>query len=130
MALFVIFFFFFQAEEGIRVKLVTGVETCALPISPRARQVFGAGGGGRTLKTGRSRAAGSGLGPPGRARTGGARRRQRRRRAPGSSEPAGNRRRRSGPAQRARWSRSSRDRPWPPPCPPRDARPARRSAGV
>src|SRR5205823_10713929 len=25
--------FFFQAEDGIRVKLVTGVQTCALPIS-------------------------------------------------------------------------------------------------
>src|SRR5205823_10962557 len=24
--------FFFQAEDGIRVKLVTGVQTCALPI--------------------------------------------------------------------------------------------------
>src|SRR3989441_489920 len=31
------FFFFFQAEDGIRDKLVTGVQTCALPISfPRA----------------------------------------------------------------------------------------------
>src|SRR3989441_13180568 len=28
-----IFFFFFQAEDGIRDKLVTGVQTCALPIS-------------------------------------------------------------------------------------------------
>src|SRR2546425_4360605 len=27
-------FFFFQAEDGIRDKLVTGVQTCALPISP------------------------------------------------------------------------------------------------
>src|SRR5205823_11423434 len=26
--------FFLQAEDGIRVKLVTGVQTCALPISP------------------------------------------------------------------------------------------------
>src|SRR2546425_3927197 len=25
-------FFFFQAEDGIRYKLVTGVQTCALPI--------------------------------------------------------------------------------------------------
>src|SRR2546425_3935552 len=25
--------FFFQAEDGIRYKLVTGVQTCALPIS-------------------------------------------------------------------------------------------------
>src|SRR2546425_5649457 len=28
----VFFFFFFQAEDGIRDKLVTGVQTCALPI--------------------------------------------------------------------------------------------------
>src|SRR5215204_7269951 len=27
------FFFFFQAEDGIRVHCVTGVQTCALPIS-------------------------------------------------------------------------------------------------
>src|SRR5256714_3208590 len=27
--------FFFQAEDGIRDKLVTGVQTCALPISER-----------------------------------------------------------------------------------------------
>src|SRR5258708_10940230 len=26
--------FFFQAEDGIRDDLVTGVQTCALPISP------------------------------------------------------------------------------------------------
>src|SRR5205823_14149136 len=41
------FFFFFQAEDGIRDKLVTGVQTCALPIyrapgaagnAPRHRQ--------------------------------------------------------------------------------------------
>src|SRR2546425_3922870 len=30
----VVVFFFFQAEDGIRDKLVTGVQTCALPISP------------------------------------------------------------------------------------------------
>src|SRR5438094_9319530 len=28
-----IFFFFFQAEDGIRDRTVTGVQTCALPIS-------------------------------------------------------------------------------------------------
>src|SRR3989441_7313960 len=28
----VMWFFFFQAEDGIRDKLVTGVQTCALPI--------------------------------------------------------------------------------------------------
>src|SRR6266542_4548986 len=31
--MFVLFFFFFQAEDGIRVATVTGVQTCALPIS-------------------------------------------------------------------------------------------------
>src|SRR5437667_7134502 len=29
---FVLFFFFFQAEDGIRDRDVTGVQTCALPI--------------------------------------------------------------------------------------------------
>src|SRR2546425_4734875 len=28
----IVLFFFFQAEDGIRDKLVTGVQTCALPI--------------------------------------------------------------------------------------------------
>src|SRR5437867_12687454 len=30
---FFMFFFFFQAEDGIRDRTVTGVQTCALPIS-------------------------------------------------------------------------------------------------
>src|SRR5205823_11432437 len=30
--------FFFQAEDGIRGKLVTGVQTCALPIFARAAE--------------------------------------------------------------------------------------------
>ena len=33
------FFFFFQAEDGIRDKLVTGVQTCALPISAGGAEV-------------------------------------------------------------------------------------------
>src|SRR5690606_41063827 len=33
----VLFFFFFQAEDGIRDFHVTGVQTCALPISWRRR---------------------------------------------------------------------------------------------
>src|SRR5256885_1930654 len=33
---FVLFFFFFQAEDGIRDYKVTGVQTCALPIWPVA----------------------------------------------------------------------------------------------
>src|SRR5258708_31148510 len=35
LAFVVMFFFFFQAEDGIRDDLVTGVQTCALPISAR-----------------------------------------------------------------------------------------------
>src|SRR5256885_8483796 len=31
---YVLFFFFFQAEDGIRDYKVTGVQTCALPILP------------------------------------------------------------------------------------------------
>ena len=31
--MFVVLFFFFQAEDGIRDHCVTGVQTCALPIS-------------------------------------------------------------------------------------------------
>src|SRR2546425_9216075 len=33
MIIYELFFFFFQAEDGIRDKLLTGVQTCALPIS-------------------------------------------------------------------------------------------------
>src|SRR2546428_2483611 len=32
--LLIVCFFFFQAEDGIRYLIVTGVQTCALPISP------------------------------------------------------------------------------------------------
>src|SRR5438309_7686162 len=35
MAAIVVFLFFFQAEDGIRDGTVTGVQTCALPISHR-----------------------------------------------------------------------------------------------
>src|SRR5476651_2768016 len=35
---FLFCFFFFQAEDGIRDIGVTGVQTCALPISHRARR--------------------------------------------------------------------------------------------
>src|SRR5687767_3692156 len=34
--------FFFQAEDGIRAKLVTGVQTCALPIYARRGEVYAA----------------------------------------------------------------------------------------
>src|SRR5687767_15620941 len=39
MCLLGVYVFFFQAEDGIRDKLVTGVQTCALPIlSPQRSQ--------------------------------------------------------------------------------------------
>src|SRR3712207_8586684 len=50
--LFTYFFFFFQAEEGIRDIGVTGVQTCALPIS---RHVWFASGR-RVSRCGRARA--------------------------------------------------------------------------
>src|SRR5207253_6449982 len=36
---FFLFFFFFQAEDGIRDGHVTGVQTCALPISYQVAEV-------------------------------------------------------------------------------------------
>src|SRR5438309_4315816 len=38
---FLFFFFFFQAEDGIRDGTVTGVQTCALPISSAGRVTEG-----------------------------------------------------------------------------------------
>src|SRR2546430_16874944 len=37
-------FFFFQAEDGIRVLTVTGVQTCALPIYTSVSMASGTGG--------------------------------------------------------------------------------------
>src|SRR5436305_6218104 len=53
--LYCLFFFFFQAEDGIRDADVTGVQTCALPIfgSP-VGNVLGMGAG-RALRGGRSK---------------------------------------------------------------------------
>src|SRR5438445_2298092 len=42
--MFCLISFFFQAEDGIRDIGVTGVQTCALPISIRLRQRGSAGG--------------------------------------------------------------------------------------
>src|SRR5690349_24374048 len=46
MLVMVVFFiaFFFQAEDGIRVLYVTGVQTCALPISFTGRIVLPSAG--------------------------------------------------------------------------------------
>src|SRR5437773_5986252 len=35
VGMLVLYFFFFQAEDGIRDRDVTGVQTCALPISSK-----------------------------------------------------------------------------------------------
>src|SRR2546430_7500751 len=40
-----VFFFFFQAEDGIRDLTVTGVQTCALPICGKRALDIGCGGG-------------------------------------------------------------------------------------
>src|SRR5688572_32254456 len=40
MLLVSVFFFFFQAEDGIRDLTVTGVQTCALPISATHLQII------------------------------------------------------------------------------------------
>src|SRR5205823_7463141 len=55
--------FFFQAEDGIRDKLVTGVQTCALPISASSGSDRRRGRGPRSARDRRGRD-----GPTGRAR--------------------------------------------------------------
>src|SRR5207244_7760195 len=45
-------FFFFQAEDGIRDDLVTGVQTCALPISLVEPPVFASSAAARTPYSG------------------------------------------------------------------------------
>src|SRR6266403_5997269 len=60
-----VFFFFFQAEDGIRDLYVTGVQTCALPISIQEFKVqnslydaqYGRGGGANVNVETRSRTA-------------------------------------------------------------------------
>src|SRR3712207_3658398 len=43
-------FFFFQAEDGIRDIGVTGVQTCALPISEGVTRIIAGTAGGRRLR--------------------------------------------------------------------------------
>src|SRR2546421_9337171 len=78
-----VFFFFFQAEDGIRDLIVTGVQTCALPISTRAGSRLTVPWNRRSLCSG----AGGGDVGPGRGP------------GPGRSEE-----RRVGKECRSRWS--------------------------
>src|SRR3989441_10151647 len=57
-------FFFFQAEDGIRDKLVTGVQTCALPISVRRAQGVRVRQGGPGVRDQRDDGAQDGGVPP------------------------------------------------------------------
>src|SRR2546426_2008751 len=94
-----LFFFFFQAEDGIRDYKVTGVQTCALPISrrgsvpPRGSRLHPARTPGRTRPTGRgpSRTAASGTSAAGS------------RRLPRDARPRSEERR-VGKECRSRWS--------------------------
>src|SRR5258708_18521524 len=54
MSYVLLLFFFFQAEDGIRDDLVTGVQTCALPIFPD-RSDGGLGGSAASGKARRLR---------------------------------------------------------------------------
>src|SRR5207237_7313945 len=49
-----LFSFFFQAEDGIRDSSVTGVQTCALPISKPPRDFFGSRFGQFVIRHARS----------------------------------------------------------------------------
>src|SRR2546423_2479187 len=44
-SILILFFFFFQAEDGIRDRIVTGVQTCALPIYRPGLAIVGSGHG-------------------------------------------------------------------------------------
>src|SRR2546430_6580022 len=48
---YICFFFFFQAEDGIRDLTVTGVQTCALPIWLATRGSGTSPSGPRTIRT-------------------------------------------------------------------------------
>src|SRR2546430_6053374 len=95
-------YFFFQAEDGIRDLTVTGVQTCALPISAgplRAWPQGRSGEGVRYLESPhsgpagpRGRRAGARRGPPGR------------RRRTASAAPDRSEERRVGKECRSRWA--------------------------
>src|SRR2546430_8315808 len=93
-------FFFFQAEDGIRDLTVTGVQTCALPISPDDPDLVGFRHG-RRKETGEVRRVGKPERDSCEVRSGGGPRRGQERRLGkfGRSEE-----RRVGKECRSRWS--------------------------
>src|SRR2546422_1176923 len=109
------FFFFFQAEDGIRDVAVTGVQTCALPISSSGGT---ARSSGPPLSWG-GRPAGSGApghawreprGPRARARAGACERRGARWRRGAPARRPTPRAPRGGRGSRAAWGRRARRR--------------------
>src|SRR5712675_161362 len=71
---FFLMFFFFQAEDGIRDVAVTGVQTCALPIShssavsrSRVRRTVEASTAAQSLRWARATASRTSAGTPGRS---------------------------------------------------------------
>src|SRR5689334_24624814 len=62
LCFYVVFFFFFQAEDGIRDGTVTGVQTCALPICPASARARGDRGAAAAGPAGGRRAASCGPG--------------------------------------------------------------------
>src|SRR5207248_7410955 len=90
-------FFFFQAEDGIRDRTVTGVQTCALPISsPAGRRAARAAAPAACAPAGTRAAPGTGTSR---------RRAPRYRAARGTTGSARSEERRVGKEWRARWAR-------------------------
>src|SRR5437773_4268264 len=72
LSLYIVYCFFFQAEDGIRDRDVTGVQTCALPISIPAwppRTEPPSSGSAATRSTGRARPATAPTRTPARSRS-------------------------------------------------------------
>src|SRR5256886_5420456 len=94
---FTVFFFFFQAEDGIRDLTVTGVQTCALPISDA--QSGRTGTGARVLRDPAGRPRRSSLAEPA-----GVGRPVDDRRRPAAGDLVRSEERRVGKECRSRWS--------------------------
>src|SRR2546430_5319969 len=62
LVMWLVVFFFFQAEDGIRDLTVTGVQTCALPIWARCGRAYCGVGSGIGVGTGSGTRTGPGSG--------------------------------------------------------------------